>query len=102
MLPLPDTSFPAESGRTGNADVSQVGLDLSHILVNGCQRQVKDVKFHTNLQQMKGKGARQPSASPRGQTHSLLGRETHHQVAEQKAEQSLGLGVRTQGTAREC
>lgn len=48
MLLLPDTSFPAESGRNGKADVSQVELDLSHIPVNVCQKQVKDVKFHTN------------------------------------------------------
>ena len=48
MLPLPDTGFPAESGRVGKADVSQVGLDLSHILGNVYQQQVKDVKFRTN------------------------------------------------------
>ncbi|MXQ88834.1 hypothetical protein E5288_WYG012260 [Bos mutus] len=48
MLPLPDTGFPAESGRVGKADVSQVELDLSHILGNVCQQQVKDVKFRTD------------------------------------------------------
>lgn len=48
MFPLPDTSFPAESGRVGEADVSQVGRDLSHILGNVCQQQVKDVKFHVD------------------------------------------------------
>lgn len=88
MLSLPDTSFPAESGRTGNADVSQVGLDLSHIPVNGCQRQVKDVKFHTNLQQMKGEGAGQPLALPRGQTHSPLGREKHTTKLQERRQSS--------------
>ena len=48
MLPLPDTGFPAESGRVGKADVSQVGLDLSHILGNVYQQQVNDVKFRTD------------------------------------------------------
>lgn len=48
MLPLPDTSFPAGLGRIGKADVSQVEFDLSHILVNVCQKQVKDVKFHSD------------------------------------------------------
>lgn len=82
MFPLPDTSFPAESGRVGEADVSQVGRDLSHILGNVCQQQVKDViSFMWTVHPMKGEEHRNPQLYLRAQTHFLLCGEMHGEVA---------------------
>ena len=58
--------LPAESGALQGKG-SQVGLELSHILVNVCQKQVKDVTFRTNLHQREGE---EPSNA---QCHLLRG-----------------------------
>lgn len=71
-----------------------MGLDLSHILVNVYQKQVKDVKFHTNSQQMKGEEHSRPQYHlvPRPSCHAE--RNTPDSCrTEHRAVPGLGIGT---------
>ena len=100
MLPLPDTGFPAESGRVGKADVSQVELDLSHILGNVCQQQVKDVKFRTDHAPDERWGTQEPPASPSCPNPLSVMWGNPQWGLRQNTEQSWGTGIRMQGAVR--